>query len=259
MITAAEILTRLEELTNPEAALFAQRFFKTGPGEYGEGDLFRGIRVPVLRKLCGMLDDTPLPEVSGLLESAFHEDRLLALLMLMRRFAKGDERSRERIYELYLASTRFINNWDLVDISAPHIVGRFLQDRPRTLLYRLAGSESLWERRIAMTATFHFIRRGEFADTLALSEKLLEDKEELMHKATGWMLREVGKRHPAVLEGFLSRHCRRMPRVMLRYAIERFAEERRQFYLKAPRIFSSASSISSGSGAVNESGSWLNG
>ncbi len=232
MITATDIRTRLEELTNPEAALFAQRFFKTGPGEYGEGDLFRGIRVPVLRKLCGMLDDMPLSEVSGLLESAFHEDRLLALLIYMRRFARGDERYRERIYKLYLASTRFINNWDLVDISAPHIVGRFLRDRPRTVLYQLAGSESLWERRIAVTATFSFIRQGEFADILALAEKLLQDREELMHKATGWMLREVGKRNQVVLENFLLQHYRQMPRIMLRYAIERFPEERRQLYMK---------------------------
>ena len=232
MITATDIRTMLEELSNPEAALFAQRFFKTRPGEYGEGDLFRGIRVPVLRKLCGMLDDTPLSEVSRLLGSAFHEDRLLALLMLMRRFARGDERSRERIYELYLASTRFINNWDLVDISSEHIIGSFLFNRQRTPLYLLADSEALWERRIAVLATFHFIRRGEFYDTLALAEKFLQDSQELIHKATGWMLREVGKRDLVALENFLLQHYRRMPRVMLRYAIERFPEEHRQHYLK---------------------------
>lgn len=230
--TVAMIINNLEALSNPGAALFVQRFFKTGPGEYGEGDLFRGIRVPVLRKLSRTLDDTPLPEVIRLLASPFHEDRLLALLMLMRRFAQGDEAMREQIYTLYLANTRFINNWDLVDISAEHIVGSFLLHRPRRALYLLAASEVLWERRIAITATFHFIRRGEFHDTLALAEKLLQESEELIHKAAGWMLREVGKRNQALLEDFLLQHYRRMPRVMLRYAIERFSEEHRQHYLK---------------------------
>jgi 3-methyladenine DNA glycosylase AlkD len=226
------IMKHLEALSNFEAARFAQRFFKTGPGEYAEGDLFRGIRVPVLRKLSVTLDDLPMPEVVLLLESAFHEDRFLALLLLMRRFARSDEPSRQRIYDLYLANTRHINNWDLVDVSAAHIVGRFLQSRQRERLYRLAGSETLWERRIAIVATSHFIRRGEFQDTLALGEKLLQDPEELLHKATGWMLREVGKRDVMALEDFLLQHHRRMPRVMLRYAIERFPEERRQLYLK---------------------------
>ncbi|ACF44053.1 DNA alkylation repair protein [Pelodictyon phaeoclathratiforme] len=230
--TASMIMKRLEALSNPEAARFAQRFFKTGPGEYAEGDLFRGIRVPVLRKLSLTVDDVPMPELILLLESAFHEDRLLALLMLMRRFIRGDEPSRKRIYDIYLAHTRCINNWDLVDISAPHIVGSFLHDHPRTSLLQLADSERLWERRIAIIATFHFIRLGEFQDTLALGEKLLQDPEELIHKATGWMLREVGKRNLAALEDFLSRHYQRMPRVMLRYAIERFPEARRLLYLK---------------------------
>lgn len=230
--TAAGIITRLEILANPDAARFAQRFFKTGAGQYGEGDLFRGIRVPVLRKLSLSLDTISLPEVIQLLSSAWHEDRLLALLLLMRRFQHGKEPDQEHIYDLYLAHTHSINNWDLVDISAPHIVGRFLQDRDRSPLYRLVNSESLWERRIAIISTAHFIRRGEFTDTIALSEILLQDHEELLHKATGWMLREVGKRDTAVLESFLTQHCRCMPRVMLRYAIERFPEERRQHYLK---------------------------
>jgi len=230
--TVAMILKNLEALSNPGAALFAGRFFKTGPGEYGEGDLFRGIRVPVLRKFSHSLDDTPLAEVVRLLSSAYHEDRLLALLMLMRRFSQGEEAMREQIYTLYLANTRFINNWDLVDVSAEHIVGSFLLHRPRKPLYQLAGSEALWERRIAITATFHFIRRGEFNDTLTLAEKLLQDTQELIHKASGWMLREVGKRNQALLEDFLLQHYRRMPRVMLRYAIERFPEERRLDYLK---------------------------
>ena len=230
--TAAAIRKELETLADPEAALFAQRFFKTGAGEYGEGDLFRGIRVPVLRKLSIFLDHTSLPEVIQILLSDYHEDRLLALLLLMRRFKQVKEQEQEHIYNLYLAHTHRINNWDLVDISAPHIVGRFLQNRDRSPLYRLAVSESLWERRIAIISTVHFIRQGELADTIALSEILLQDKEELIHKATGWMLREVGKRDMAMLESFLLKHCLRMPRVMLRYVIERFPQERRQQYLK---------------------------
>jgi len=231
MVTADSISKQLEALGTPEEALHALRFFKTGPGEYGEGDLFRGIRVPVLRKISPTLDVAPIPEVVRLLESAFHEDRLLALLLLMRRFAKGDDVTKQQIYEIYLTHTRFINNWDLVDISAEHIVGSFLQCRPRTPLYRLAVSRSLWERRIAMLSTFHFIRRGEFDDTLAIAEMLLNDPEELIHKATGWLLREVGKRDLALEEGFLQQHYQQMPRVMLRYAIERFQEDRRQLYL----------------------------
>ena len=232
MVTANSISKQLEALGNHEEALHALKFFKTGPGEYGEGDLFRGIRVPVLRKMAPSLDGTPLPEVVRLLESAFHEDRLLALLLLMRRFAKGDEVTKQQIYNRYLAHTRFINNWDLVDISAEHIVGSFLQCRPRTPLYRLAVSKSLWERRIAMLSTFHFLRRGEFDDTIAIAGMLLDDPEELIHKAVGWLLREVGKRELAREEEFLQHHYRQMPRVMLRYAIERFEEERRQLYLK---------------------------
>jgi 3-methyladenine DNA glycosylase AlkD len=231
-LTADSIFAQLETLTNPDAARFALRFFKTGPGEYGEGDLFRGIRVPVLRKIALTLDAAPLAEVMRLLASAFHEDRLLALLLLIRRYSKGDELLQKRIYELYLEHTRHINNWDLVDVSAEHIVGRYLRFRDRAPLYRLAGSESLWERRIAIVSTFHFIRNEEFSDTLAIAELLLEDREELIHKASGWMLREVGKRNQPREEEFLQHHYRRMPRVMLRYAIERFSEERRRAYLK---------------------------
>ncbi|MEI6846472.1 MAG: DNA alkylation repair protein [Chlorobiaceae bacterium] len=231
-VTADIIQSRLEELANPEAARFALRFFKTAPGEYGEGDLFRGIRVPVLRKLSLTFDHVPLPEVIRLLASAFHEDRLLALLLLMRQFSKGEEPLREKIYNLYLANTGHINNWDLVDVSAEHIAGKFLRFRDRAQLYWLAQSQSLWERRIAIMATFHFIRQGEFTDTLALAVMLLDDREELIHKAVGWMLREVGKRDIAAEEEFLQNHYRKMPRVMLRYAIERFMRERREEYLK---------------------------
>ena len=231
--TAVTISLKVKALANPVQAGQLQRFFKTGPGEYGEGDLFLGIRVPVLRDLCRSLEDTPLEEVVRLLASAFHEERLLALLMLVHRFGLAkEEPEQERIYTLYLDNTRCINNWDLVDLSAPQIVGSFLSARDRTPLYRLICSASLWERRIAIVATSCFIRKGEFQDTLALGEMVLEDPEELIHKATGWMLREVGKQSQVALENFLLLHYRSMPRVMLRYAIERFPQEQRQRYLK---------------------------
>lgn len=231
-MTAEKIRSKLEELSDQDAALFAQRFFKTGQGQYGEGDLFRGIRVPVLRKLASSFEETPQQEVLELLHSPYHEDRLVALLLLMQRFSGAEQVGREKIYELYLANTRFINNWDLVDISCPHIVGRFLFERPRSPLYTLAVSSDLWERRIAIISTFYFIRQGEFDDTLAIAGELLENREDLIHKAAGWMLREVGKRDMAAEERFLLQHYRRMPRTMLRYAIERFPEEKRLLFLR---------------------------
>ena len=231
-MTAEEIQERLAALGDARIAASSQRFFKTGPGEYGEGDLFRGLRVPVLRALAREYQSTPLPEVERLLGSEFHEDRLLALLILVRLYSRGDEAAREEIYRLYLKSTRFINNWDLVDSSAEHVVGAHLRDRSRAPLRRLAESGDLWERRVAVLATFHFIKRGEFQETLDLARALLSDREDLIHKAVGWMLREVGKRSPETEEEFLKEHHSRMPRVMLRYAIERFPEEKRRRYLK---------------------------
>jgi 3-methyladenine DNA glycosylase AlkD len=230
-ITAGQLRAQLEELADRDAALFAMKFFKTGPGEYGEGDLFRGIRVPVLRSIARCSAMLPLTETTELLRSPYHEDRLLALLFLMRRYSRGEQGDKEKVYRLYLSNTPFINNWDLVDISAPHLVGRHLSDRPREDLYRLAASSSLWERRIAIVSTFMFIRSGEFGDTLAISGLLLDDREDLIHKAAGWMLREIGKRDMETEEGFLAEHYRRMPRTMLRYAIERFPENRRRQYL----------------------------
>ena len=231
-MTASEIEARLRQLGDEATARVLQGFFKTGPGEYGEGDLFLGIKVPPLRRLAREHQDLPLGETAALLGSAFHEARLLALLILVRAFARGGAAQRQAIYRLYLRSTARINNWDLVDSSAEHIVGGHLADRDRKPLYRLAGSASLWERRIAVLATFHFIRRGDFADTLKLAALLLGDGEDLIHKAVGWMLREVGKRDVAAEEAFLAEHCRRMPRTMLRYAVERFPEPRRRLYLK---------------------------
>jgi 3-methyladenine DNA glycosylase AlkD len=229
-----EIRDQLSRLANPADAQFLQGFFKTGPGEYGEGDRFRGIRVPALRKVAAAFQALPRDQAEELLHSPYHEDRLVALCILARQFAKADAAGRTAIYDLYLNNTRFINNWDLVDASAEHIVGAYLWDKSRKPLARLTRSSSLWERRIAMLATFHFIRRGEFTDTLRIAEILLGDKEDLIHKAVGWLLREVGKRDQATEEAFLRTHCRQMPRTMLRYAIERFPEELRQRYLHFP-------------------------
>ena len=228
----AEIQRELAESADAQTAVFLQRFFKTEAGGYGAGDLFRGIRVPVLRKFACKYQNITLSEVEMLLHSKFHEDRLLALLIFVRHFAQGDEAIKKDIYELYLNNTRFVNNWDLVDSSAEHIVGAYLKDKTREPLYALAESRDLWQRRIAVMATFHLIKDGDFNDTLAIAETLLTDKEDLIHKATGWMLREIGKRNPKTEKDFLNRHYRKKPRVMLRYAIENFPEIYRQKYLK---------------------------
>jgi 3-methyladenine DNA glycosylase AlkD len=226
------ILSRLEALADEGDAHNLEWFFKTGPGEYGEGDRFRGIRVPVLRKLCREFPQAGLTEVLQLLDSPWHEDRLLALLLLVNRFTKADAAGRQEVYDTYCSRTDRINNWDLVDLSAPNIVGTHLATRDRSPLYRFAVSESLWERRIAIVSTFTFIRQGEFSDTFAIAERLLADRHDLIHKATGWMLREVGKRDQSALEGFLAAHYPRIPRTTLRYAIERFPEDRRRAWLK---------------------------
>ncbi len=231
MITLDTIQTRLRALADPATAQMSQRFFKTAPGQYGAGDVFLGIKVPTLRAQVKTLRGTPLKVMAALLKSGYHEERLFALLLLIDSYQRGDAEHKRACYDLYLAHTAHINNWDLVDVSAPHIVGDFLAQRPRQVLYEFVAAPSLWERRIAIIATFHFIRRNEFADTLRLAEQLLSDKHDLMHKAVGWMLREVGKRDQKTEEAFLQQHYRIMPRTMLRYAIERFPEARRQAYL----------------------------
>jgi 3-methyladenine DNA glycosylase AlkD len=215
-----------------EKAQVLQRFFKTGPGEYGEGDVFLGIKVPELRKLAKEYEGIALKEAKQLLRSSIHEQRLLALLILIRKFSKGGVGARERIYELYLRNTQYINNWDLVDVSAEHVVGAYLMERNKEQLYRLAKSASLWERRISILSTFHYVKHNEFSETLKISKMLLSDEEDLIHKAVGWMLREVGKRHLPTEEKFLRAHYKIMPRTMLRYATERFPEPKRQRYLK---------------------------
>jgi 3-methyladenine DNA glycosylase AlkD len=228
----SEILARLQGLRNDEKSRILQVFFKTGPGQYGEGDVFLGIAVPVLRKLEGEYPTASMETALTLLSHPFHEARLLALLLLIGAFRRGTEEGRQDIFDAYLENTRYINNWDLVDLSAPQIVGTHLADRARTRLITLAKSSLLWERRIAIVATLHFIRNGEFTDTLRISDLLLQDREDLIHKAVGWMLREVGKRDREQLETFLRVRHQVMPRTMLRYAIEKFPEEKRRKYLK---------------------------
>lgn len=232
MTVAAEISDRLKALGDPERARLLQRYFKTGQGEYAAGDIFIGLAVPAVRLLLRQYRDLTAAEVLPLLTSPFHEERFFALLAFVRCFEKGDAAVRDRVYALYLANTASINNWDLVDCSAPKIVGNYLLVRDREPLYRLAASPVLWERRIAILATFAFISQGQFDDSLAIGRLLLADGEDLIHKAAGWMLREVGKRDLAALEMFLCAHCRVMPRTMLRYAIERLPAGQRQRYLK---------------------------
>lgn len=231
-MTAEDARTKLKSLASPAAATAATRFFKTGPGEYGEGDTFVGVSVPTLRTVAREFRGLPLAEIGALLHSPVHEERQLALLVLVHQAAKGDDAHRKRAFDLYLGNTRFVNNWDLVDCSAPQVVGGYLLTKPKKPLYTLAKSERLWERRIAVVSTQHFIRQGEFDDTLAISELLLGDEEDLIHKATGWMLREVGQKDQSALEGFLEEHTAVMPRTMLRYAIEKFPPDQRRAYLR---------------------------
>jgi 3-methyladenine DNA glycosylase AlkD len=230
-MTAPEIKKRLRQFATSEKARVLQGFFKTGPGEYGEGDLFLGVVAPDIRRVAKEFQDTPLREIKIILASRRHEERLLALLMLVRQYAKGNEALKKRIYGLYLKSTRYINNWDLVDLSAPNIIGTYLLDKSRKPLYAFAKSKDLWKRRIAIVSTFTFIRRNVFDDTLRISKILLKDDHDLLHKAVGWMLREIGKRDLRAEERFLKRHYKKMPRTMLRYAIERFPEGKRRDYL----------------------------
>lgn len=229
MSEATKITKQLKALGNKPDAEHAQRFFKTGPGQYGEGDLFLGIRVPILRQLAKEHRDIGLDDAVELLQSPLHEVRLLALLIMVYQYKRRENQT--AVYRAYLANTHRINNWDLVDVTAEHIVGAHLFERDRKPLYKLAKSKTLWERRIAIIATFYFIRRNQFDGTLAIADLLLNDKEALMHKAVGWMLREVGKRDLKTEEDFLLSRYKKMPRTLLRYAIERFPEPKRLAYL----------------------------
>jgi 3-methyladenine DNA glycosylase AlkD len=227
-VTAAAIRAELAAVADPERAAGMARYFQARPGGYGEGDRFLGVAVPPQRAIARRhAATTPLADVGDLLRSPWHEERLTALFVLVRRFATADDDERARIIDLYLGSRRHVDNWDLVDASAPQLLG----DADPRLLEELAASSSVWERRMAVMATFGAVRAGRFEPTLRLADRLLTDPHDLVHKAVGWMLREVGNRDPAVAEEFLAARYRRMPRTMLRYAIERFPPERRRAYL----------------------------
>jgi len=222
----------LLKYSDKKKAKIVQRFFKTGPGEYAEGDIFLGITVPMLRILSKRYKSLAFNETLQLLKSRIHEERLLSLLVLILKYRDADLSEKEKIYKVYLNHSRYINNWDLVDVTAKHIIGDFLKDKDRAPLYKLARSDSLWERRIAILSTSHFIENNDFEDTLKIAEILILDPHDLIHKAVGWMLREVGKRDRDSEERFLKKYYTVMPRTMLRYAVERFPESKRQAYLK---------------------------
>lgn len=232
MTTLNDLRKDLKSFSDSQKAKNLQRFFKTKKGEYGEGDVFIGVSVPDQRKVAKKYKDLPLEKIEKLLHSKIHEERLVSLLILVEGFKKGNKKERETIYKLYLKNTKYINNWDLVDLTAGKIVGEYLFDKDRNILKKLAKSPNLWEKRISIIATSYFIWKGQFQDTLEISTILLEDDHDLIHKAVGWMLREVGKRDRAVEEKFLKKHYKKMPRTMLRYAIEKFPESLRQKYLK---------------------------
>ena len=227
-----EIEKVFQGLVNPTIAEHSQKFFQTHQGGYGEGDKFLGIRVPIIRKQVKKYKHISLPEVEHLLKSSFHEERLFALLLLVYQFNKGSEKEKTSIYQLYLNNTKYINNWDLVDSSAAQIIGAYLENKDKQLIYELAKSNHLWSRRISIISTFHFIKNEKFDDTLNISKFLINDKHDLIHKAVGWMLREIGKRNLEMEKSFLKENYQQMPRTMLRYAIEKFSESERQKYLK---------------------------
>lgn len=235
-----KIKQELKSLSNPEKAKNLMRFFKTAPGQYGEGDKFLGITVPEQKAVAKKYyKDIPLSEVQNLLNSLIHEERLVALTILVFKFKKATETERTKIYEMYLKNTKNINNWDLVDLSACYIVGPYLENLPgrqagknRSILYKLAKSDNLWEKRIAVLSTFHFIKNQDNKDFFAIAEILLSDKHDLIHKAVGWMLREVGKKSGEdELKSFLDKHYKTMPRTMLRYSLEKFDEKTRKYYM----------------------------
>jgi len=221
----------LQEIQDPEKAKILLKFFKTGKGQYGEGDIFLGIKVPQQRKIAKKYSGIPLDDIGELLKSNIHEFRLTSLLILVLKYKKEDFNGQKEIVDFYLSHMEDINNWDLVDSSAPYILGDFLLDQDKSILYRLAKSDNLWERRTAMLSTFAFIKKNKFEEALNVAEILLFDKHDLIHKAVGWMLREIGKRDIRTEEGFLEKHHREMPRTMLRYAMEKFDDDKRKSYL----------------------------
>jgi len=228
------LITELNSLANLEHAKNSQRYFKTGKGQYGEGDVFLGINSKQIQDIVKKYYEISLIDVQKLMDSKIHENRMCGLRILMQKYKKAKKNlfNKREIFEFYLKNTNNINNWDLVDVSAPTIVGEFLEREGAFVLKHLAKSKNLWERRIAIVSTYAFIKKRNFGETLAISEMLLNDEHDLIHKAVGWMLREIGKRNKNVLEIFLSTRYKQMPRTMLRYAIEKFPQEERKFYMK---------------------------
>ena len=222
----------MRSMKNPEKAKIISGFFKTGKGEYGEGDLFIGMTVPESRKIAKKYADLSFNEIRKLLKSQFHEERLVALLILVHNYQIGNEGQKNDVFDFYIRNTYLINNWDLVDLTADKIIGANLMDKEKNILYNLARSRNLWERRISIIATFHFIKKDNFYETFRIAEMLLDDRHDLIHKAVGWMLREVGKKNQKAEEAFLKKNYKKMPRTMLRYAIERFPENKKKFYLE---------------------------
>jgi len=225
----------LRKQADPQRAKGLRRFFKTGPGEYGEGDKFLGLNVQQQRRIAKQHLNLSLKDLEELLQSPYHEERFTALVILIDQYERGDERARQRIYTFYLAHRQQVNSWDLVDTSTPGIIGDYLLTHDRSILPTLIRSASVWDRRIAVLATFPCIAQNNFDDSLKIATQLLSDQHDLIHKAVGWMLREIGKRNENVLRKFLDRHTPSMPRTMLRYAIERLPDNVRTTYLKIPR------------------------
>jgi 3-methyladenine DNA glycosylase AlkD len=232
LLTLSALQRELTQAADPKRVRICKWFFKTGKGQYGEGDKFSGITVPVQRKIARRFKHLPLADVKKLLRSPVHEHRFTALKILVFQYESLDEAAKKKIFDFYLDNINRVNNWDLVDTSAPYIVGKHLRSRGRSVLYRLAKSTNLWERRIAMVSTMAFIAEGDLADTFAIAEILLSDQHDLIHKAVGWMLREAGKRSQPALLDFLQTHYAAMPRTALRYAIERLPEAQRKRVLK---------------------------
>lgn len=231
-MTAEFILNELLSVANPEKAEHLQKFFKTGPGQYAEGDIFLGLVVPLTRNIAKANRQTPLEELQKLITNPYHEARLCTLLILVDRFRKASPEEQAGIFSFYLTNARYANNWDLVDLSCPYIVGSYLLDKERDILYKLSESDNLWEQRISIVSTITFIRNRQFEDTLALAKHFFTHKHDLIHKATGWMLRETGKKDREVLTDFLEEYATQMPRTTLRYAIEHYEESQRQYFLK---------------------------
>jgi 3-methyladenine DNA glycosylase AlkD len=228
----SSIEKEIQKKANPKKAKLLQKFFKTGKGQYGEGDIFLGLRVPHQREIVKKFSNLSFSEIQKLLKSKFHEYRLIALLILVFQYKKSDNKNKKKIFDFYLKNTKFINNWDLVDLSAPNIVGNYLLTKNKKILYKLAKSKNLWEKRISMISTLYFIKYNQFKDTLKIAEILINDSHDLIHKAVGWCLREVGKKDKKVLDKFLTQYYRHLPRTSLRYSIEKHPEKERKKWLR---------------------------